>query len=73
MAAAASTPAPEPLTTNPSSCLPPLQVGFFDIVVIPLYSTFSRVFHSSKPMLTYVMRNYKHWTEVQRKEVAASK
>jgi len=41
------------------------QVGFFDIVVIPLYQAFSQVFGSSKPLLTYVMRNYKYWAQEQ--------
>jgi hypothetical protein len=38
-----------------------LQVGFFDIVVIPLYHSYSRVFGGCRPLLTYVMRNYKYW------------
>ncbi|KAJ9513056.1 hypothetical protein QJQ45_029455 [Haematococcus lacustris] len=42
------------------------QVGFFDIVVIPLYHSFSRVFTGTKPLLTFVMRNYKVWNEQQR-------
>lgn len=37
------------------------QVGFFDIVVIPLFHTFSKVFGNCKPLLTYVMRNYRYW------------
>jgi hypothetical protein len=43
-------------------------VGFFDIVVIPLYHSYCRVFGGCKPLLTYVMRNYKHWA---RQEAAA--
>jgi len=39
------------------------QVGFYDIVVIPLFHAFARVFPGSRPLLTYVMRNYKVWTE----------
>ena len=38
-------------------------MGFFDIVVIPMYHAFSRVFTNTKPMLTYIMRNYKVWME----------
>ncbi|KAL6764769.1 3'5'-cyclic nucleotide phosphodiesterase [Haematococcus lacustris] len=41
------------------------QVGFFDIVVIPLYHSLSRVFTGTKPLLTFVMRNYKVWNERQ--------
>jgi hypothetical protein len=37
------------------------QVGFFEIVVIPLFHTFTKVFGNSKPLLTYVMRNYRYW------------
>ncbi|KAG2443397.1 hypothetical protein HXX76_001757 [Chlamydomonas incerta] len=44
------------------------QVGFFDIVVIPLLSNFSRVFTNAKPLLTYTMRNYKYWSEAQKTE-----
>ena len=28
-----------------------------------MYQTFSSVFPGSKPLLTYVMRNYKYWAE----------
>ncbi|GIM16339.1 hypothetical protein Vretimale_18970 [Volvox reticuliferus] len=44
------------------------QIGFFDIVVIPLLNCFSRVFSNTKPLLTYTMRNYKYWTEQQKLE-----
>jgi hypothetical protein len=37
------------------------QIGFFDIVIIPLFHTFSKVFGNCKPLLTYVMRNYRYW------------
>jgi hypothetical protein len=48
------------------------QVGFFDVVVIPLYHTFGKVFSSCRPLLTYVMRNYNHWTDVQRASANAA-
>lgn len=38
------------------------QVGFFDIVIIPLFHTFGKVFSNSRPLLTYVMRNYRYWS-----------
>eukprot|EP00879_Flechtneria_rotunda_P005016 GHRR01005292.1.p1 GENE.GHRR01005292.1~~GHRR01005292.1.p1 ORF type:complete len:859 (+),score=362.03 GHRR01005292.1:904-3480(+) len=41
------------------------QVGFFDIVVIPLFHTFGKVFGNCRPLLTYVMRNYRYWADVQ--------
>ncbi|GLI71323.1 hypothetical protein VaNZ11_016483 [Volvox africanus] len=44
------------------------QIGFFDIVVIPLLNCFSRVFSNTKPLLTYTMRNYKYWGEQQKLE-----
>lgn len=37
------------------------QVGFFDIVIIPLFHTFGKVFHNCRPLLMYVMRNYRYW------------
>lgn len=37
------------------------QVGFFDIVIIPLFHTFGKVFNNCRPLLTYVMRNYRYW------------
>ncbi|EFJ48932.1 3'5'-cyclic nucleotide phosphodiesterase [Volvox carteri f. nagariensis] len=46
------------------------QVGFFDIVVIPLLNCFSRVFSNTKPLLTYTMRNYKYWADLQKMEQA---
>ncbi|KXZ47713.1 hypothetical protein GPECTOR_33g595 [Gonium pectorale] len=48
------------------------QVGFFDIVVIPLLNAFSRVFSNTKPLLTYTMRNYKYWSEIQKREQQAA-
>ena len=35
------------------------------ISVIPMFQTFSSVFPGTKPLLTYVMRNYKHWAAQQ--------
>ncbi len=49
----------------------PLQVGFLDIVVIPLLNNFSRVFTSTKPLFTYAMRNYKYWSEQHKSEQRA--
>ncbi|GIL62511.1 hypothetical protein Vafri_16725 [Volvox africanus] len=48
------------------------QIGFFDIVVIPLLNCFSRVFSNTKPLLTYTMRNYKYWAEQQKLEQLAA-
>lgn len=42
-----------------------MQVGFFDIVIIPLFHTFGKVFGNCKPLLTYVMRNYRYWADLQ--------
>ena len=41
------------------------------LAVIPLYQTFSRVFPGTKPLLTYVMRNYSHWHHEQNRADAA--
>ena len=34
---------------------------------IPLYQSFSNAFPGTKPLLTYVMRNYKYWATEQSK------
>ena len=39
------------------------QVGFYDIVVVPLYHSFGRVFPGCQPMLSGVMNNYRFWSK----------
>lgn len=46
------------------------QVGFFDIVAIPLYSTLAKVFSGTKPLLVYLLRNYRYWVEMQQQAAA---
>lgn len=36
------------------------------VLAIPMYQSFSQVFPGSKPLLTYVMRNYQFWKQEQR-------
>jgi hypothetical protein len=48
-----------------------LQVGFFDIVIIPLFHTFGKVFGNCRPLLTYVMRNYRYWADLQAQQALA--
>jgi hypothetical protein len=48
-----------------------LQVGFFDIVIIPLFHTFGKVFGNCRPLLAYVMRNYRYWADLQAQQVLA--
>jgi hypothetical protein len=48
-----------------------LQVGFFDIVIIPLFHTFGKVFGNCRPLLTYVMRNYRYWADLQAQQAIA--
>ncbi|MEW5305755.1 MAG: hypothetical protein WDW36_008274 [Sanguina aurantia] len=40
------------------------QVGFIEIVVIPLYRAFTDVFGGSAPILAYAMRNYRFWKDI---------
>ncbi|GBF94222.1 hypothetical protein Rsub_06492 [Raphidocelis subcapitata] len=46
------------------------QVGFFDIVAIPLYSTLAKVFTGTKPLLVYLLRNYRYWVDAQQAAAA---
>ncbi|KAI8469134.1 MAG: hypothetical protein J3K34DRAFT_386003 [Monoraphidium minutum] len=46
------------------------QVGFFDIVAIPLYSTLAKVFPGTKPLLVYLLRNYRYWVDAQQAAAA---
>lgn len=64
--------APTPATLLPPSPppLPPSQVGFFDIVAIPLYSTLAKVFTGTKPLLVYLLRNYRYWVDQQQAAAA---
>ena len=39
----------------------PLQVGFFEIVALPLFKGFVELIPSTKPMLNGVMANYDYW------------
>jgi len=41
------------------------QVGFFDIVALPLFQTFSQAFSESTPMLEAVRDNYTMWRDAQ--------
>lgn len=40
-----------------------LQVGFFDIVALPLFQSFAQAFIESTPMLDAVKDNYQMWRE----------
>jgi hypothetical protein len=49
-----------------------LQVGFFDIVAIPLFHNYTRVFNKAKPLFANVLHNYNYWAAMQ-KEAAGTK
>jgi hypothetical protein len=34
-------------------------------VAIPLYSTLAKVFSGTKPLLVFLLRNYRYWVDVQ--------
>ena len=42
-----------------------LQVGFFEIVALPLFKGFVELIPSTKPILDGVMANYEHWRGLQ--------
>ena len=37
------------------------QVGFFEIVALPLFTGYTQLVPDSKPLLDAVMSNYQHW------------
>lgn len=38
-----------------------MQVGFFEIVALPLVTTYVQMVPEAKPMLNAVMDNYNYW------------
>uniref|UniRef100_A0A7S0UT11 PDEase domain-containing protein n=1 Tax=Polytomella parva TaxID=51329 RepID=A0A7S0UT11_9CHLO len=46
------------------------QVGFFDIVALPMFSSFTRVFPGVLPLLENLMDNYGHWKGLEPPVVA---
>ena len=40
-----------------------MQVGFFDIVALPLFQSFAQAFPDSTPLLDAVKDNYSMWRE----------
>ena len=51
-------------TPAPPNTLPrahAVQIGFLEIVCIPLFQSFTSVFTTAKPIFTYLMRNYEYW------------
>ena len=53
---------------------PGLQVGFFEVVVLPLFRAFVTIFPRAQPMLERVEDNYQMWRdlEIQAKLVSLS-
>lgn len=43
--------------------MPSFQVGFFDIVALPLFQSFAQAFPEATPMLDAVKDNYAMWRE----------
>ena len=39
----------------------PLQLGFFQIVGIPLFKSMADLFPDAQPMLDGVLTNFRHW------------
>ncbi len=48
-----------------------LQVGFFDIVALPLFQSFSQKFPEAEPLLAAVKENYEMWKDESPSPVAA--
>lgn len=40
------------------------QVGFYDFVVNPIYSSLATAFPGTRPMLCHVLANHNHWKDV---------
>ena len=43
---------------------PGVQVGFFEIVALPLFNSYVDLMPEAKPMLDNVCANYKQWHEL---------
>jgi hypothetical protein len=41
------------------------QVGFYNVVVLPLYTAFCAAFSTCNPLLEEAKSNYQHWQLVQ--------
>ena len=39
----------------------PAQIGFFEIVALPLFSAYTSMIPDSKPLLDAAMSNYQFW------------
>ncbi|KAL6760116.1 3',5'-cyclic-nucleotide phosphodiesterase [Haematococcus lacustris] len=52
-----------PLMDREKNGITKSQVGFFDIVALPLFQSFAQAFHDATPMLDAVKDNYQMWRE----------
>lgn len=41
-----------------------MQVGFFEIVALPLFKAYVEFIPAAQPMLDAIKANYQHWHEV---------
>ena len=57
-----------PLMDREKNGITKSQVGFFDIVALPLFQTFAQAFSESTPMLEAVKDNYYLWREDSSRE-----
>ncbi len=48
------------------------QVGFFDIVALPLFQSFAQAFPDTSPMLEAVKDNYHMWREESSSSLSSS-
>jgi hypothetical protein len=46
------------------------QVGFFDVVAIPLFHNYTRVFNKATPLFKNVLRNYNYWAAIRREPMS---
>ena len=51
-------------TSLKSSWVHPVQVGFFEIVALPLFTAYQELMPESRPMLDNVRANYKQWHQL---------
>ncbi|KAK9814122.1 hypothetical protein WJX72_000962 [[Myrmecia] bisecta] len=54
-----------PLMNRTKAGISKSQVGFFDIVALPMFKAFVRVFPDNSPLLFALLANYQAWREVE--------
>lgn len=64
--------AKSPLMDREKAGITKSQVGFFKIVVVPLFASFCKAFPSAEPMLSSLNRNLELWAKVEEEQLEIS-